>query len=223
MKSILTKLCLIIFLLGVISSPGYLIYCSHFSGSAVGEHKLFSFEITPVAIDGITKRTLKGDDASIDPVSFHLDPSMNPVGISIAGNFIRPLHSSNRTKYNVKLSKDKTLIWEKPLFINSGNNTRKKQKKKSSLSDVKIGKMGLDSFSLHVKSFSVPDQGNYKLFIQRIGLANLRVTDMKVKIRKNVTIANKTIVLCGSLALGAGLIGLIIIGIINKKQKQKNS
>jgi hypothetical protein len=69
-----------------------------------------------------------------------------------------------------------------------------------------------------VKSFPVTEEGEYTLLVKREGHPRLHVADMKVKVRRNVAIANKTVVLCGFTALAIGLAGLVIIGIINKRK-----
>lgn len=218
MKKTLTRLFLVLFLLGVVAGPGYLLYCTHFSGKAVAEHDLFSLDMAPISVEGVTGRGVKGENNPIPPIALSLAPEMNPIAFLVAGNYVPPFVGRRETRYRVRLSLGKTVLWEDTVRV-QGNARSKKEK--PSLSDIKIGRMGLDSFSFHVQTFSVPEGGVYDLTVTRTGEPELHVADMKAKIRRNVMPSNVSVVIAGCVGLGVGLIGLMAIGIINKKRNVK--
>lgn len=218
MKKTFTRLFLFFFLTGVIGGPGYLLYCSHFSGKPVAEHDLFSLDISPISVAGVTSRNVKGEEVPIPPLSLQLDPAMNPIAVLVTGHYVPPLAGRPGTSYRVRMLRTKTILWEDTVQV-SGRTRSKKEK--PSLGDVKIGRMGLDAFSFHVRSFSVSEPGVYDVLVTRAGHAALHVVDMKIKIRRNVKVANTSIVIAGCVALGIGLLGLMAIGIINKKASIK--
>jgi hypothetical protein len=207
---------LVVFLAGAVVGPGYLLYCTHLSGSSAAEHELFSLDTSPVAVRGVTRRVVKGENDPIPPVTLSLSPDMNPIGIGVAGRYIRPLAGTSRNKYSIALSRNNDQKWERTIMVQADSGG--KQDRKHSLGDIKVAKMGLDSFSFHVKSFPVTEEGKYTLLVKRVGQPSLHVADMKVTVRRNVVMANKSVVLCGSTALAIGLAGLVIIGITNEKK-----
>lgn len=220
MKKVLTGMFLLLLLAGVALGPGYLLYCNHFSGTVVAEPEIFSLDISPVAVKGVTKRVVSGAGNPIDPITIALTPDMNPVSVLLTGRYVRPRAGRKRTEYSVALKRDDSTIWEDSITV-TGKSSDKKNKKKLSLGNVKIGKMDLDSFSLHVNTFNVPESGDYELRVSHKGSPALNhVVDMNAKIRRNTTIANRTVGLSGCAALGIGLVGLVVIGIVSKNTQQ---
>ncbi len=198
----------IVFVVGLLAGPGYLVYCYFFSGAAAGEYPVFEQDITRISIGGM-ESTSRGQGQWHGPITMHLSPEMNPIAINLTAKTVGSITAGARTlkeaTYFVELKHGDELIWQKDVQI-SPPDTSKKDKKKFTIGS----KLTYSSMSQRLRTFSVTEAGDYILDIKENSNPQT-VASMVIKVRRNVVAAKKGIVIPGFMACIGALVGLIFL------------
>ncbi len=132
------------------------------------------------------------------PVDVELEPSMNPIVVNIYCNFVVAKRKL-KSKFICTFLKDKNVIWkERFQFYEQKNQSR------GGRGEVK-GKTS--SRSKEIKKFDISNAGKYTINVSPRDENNLLISNLSLKIRKNVKVPDERIMF-------TGIIMFIISGII---------
>ncbi len=193
-------------IIGLILGPGYLIYCTAFSGSPVKSYMAYDHDINQGQLRPVKRSEVKWNPSE----SFTLDPSMNPIKITAEMKYL-PVRVLTREKndYNAKLINKGNVVWEKDfaLVLRKGKKQENNAKKIMNVEIVKLKKK-----NLNLKTFSIDQAGEYKLDFTLKKNSKIAVSNIKVIIKRNVKIPQKGILIVGFALLVLGIVGGIVVG-----------
>jgi len=144
----------------------------------------------------------KGKKSSAKPQKFQLNlsPSMNPIRISFPAKYVHDMYASmdKYSRFQADLKLQDSLIWSKSLNVKQSRDS--KDKKQAQQNRKHRGKNG----SLGSKVFHVDTAGLYTLEFYPEKRQDLDVTNIEVRVKRNVAIPNKWIIGGGVVILVAG-------------------
>ncbi|MCK4850163.1 MAG: hypothetical protein KAT11_02370 [Phycisphaerae bacterium] len=197
----------IVFVVGLLIGPGYLVYCYFFSGAEVGKYPVFEKDITRISVGGV-ESTSSGQTQWQTPITMRLSPEMNPIAINLTAKTVGSIRVASRlerARYAAEFRSADELIWTKDVWI-SPPDTSKKDRKKFTIGS----KLTFSSTSQRLQTFSVTEAGDYVLDIKEESNPNI-VASMMIKVRRNVVSAKKAIVIPGFVLCVGSLLGLVFL------------
>jgi hypothetical protein len=160
----------VMFLLGLVLGPGYLIYSQFMSGSSLGE-----FEVPSMDTELPEAHGQHGSSTSISrggpPLILELSPDMNPISIIVSVSYPRSRLVRSRQDYVATLTKGDEKIWSEKFYMRL---------------EPSPGGRGPEGIVKRVATFDVKEEAKYTLHLIPRGRANRPIFDSKVEVRTNV-------------------------------------
>ncbi len=185
MIKLLSKLSLLFLGVGVVLG-GYHLYCNFLSGSKVAVIEKFT-KIQPP--QNITEDGWQGN-WSYYASPIQLAPEMNRIGLCVSGK-----DSRGRSEGFGLAIASGNVVFEKELFSVGGGNES-------------------GSFTYNLLNFGVTSSGEYSLIIACPQGSSPKSINLSVAIRRNVRMANSTLVIAGWSILGLGVLLTILLAVM---------
>jgi len=193
---------LVVFLYGVVTGPAYLCYCEFLSGAGVGEFLLFDkdAEHSELGVGGVAREATRPVNQDWDTqVSIYLSPEMNPIGFNVVADKVQ---MSGLVQYSAELTLGDTRMWGKTFTFSGDRDSQGRHAHEH----------------LRLKIFRVSETGDYQ-FNFRADRDNYDVRKLRLKVRRNVTVASKGIYVPGIVIL----VGWILFILFSGQKKQAES
>lgn len=142
----------------------------------------------------------KKNTATSQKFELYLSPEMSPVRVSFPAKFIKDKYASmdKYSRFSASLKMQSQLIWGAALSVKQSRDS--KDKKKAAQDRKHRHKIS----SLGSKTFDVATAGNYTLEFTPEKRQDLEVTNIELRVKRNVAIPNKWIIGLGVVVLVAG-------------------
>lgn len=176
---------LLLLLGGLIVGPGYYLYCTHLSGTLVGQFAVSGATASQWPVpDGTTLKF--GGAGAFKPFSLDLDPGMNPV------RFIWSVSTSSGSdlqynQYRASLYHGGRRVMEEGVGVSHNRKDAGTQRTWRSLG-----------------AFHVPQAGRYHFALEQVAAPMIPVSGMEIEVRRNIMLPNLTVVYSALAVLVAG-------------------
>jgi len=207
MKSTKILIYSILLFVGLITGPGYAVYCKYLSGKSIGMYNVYT-----------SGKTIKSKTISLE-----LSPAMNTIQVKAIADYPTPSSNMSSSTYKFALSHNKKILWtrdvqfeyrKKTTKISSKNRSRRKNNMFYSKNKINLaafmGESGTGK-TINLKDFSITEAGSYTLEFTMPKYKNNQfgITEIDIQVVRNVVILNPYILVAGIILFLAGIIGFI--------------
>jgi len=193
------KVSILFIILGLALGAAYPAYTSFFSGKEIAELPFISRDTSNVSLGGFSLSSSE-DAGSVSEQSIDLSPDMNPIRLYATAKYTlnRGSRSSNlKSGFEVSFYQNDKQLWTEPFSFSESSSNDKKTAKTVNSSQI-------------LRRIDLAAAGSYTLKLRKVGSQELNISSLKIKARRNVTIANPKIYIAGGVLFLLGLIGAYI-------------
>jgi len=204
------KVFLVLLLVGLMLGVGHPVYTLYFSGSKVAELPFISRDTSNIAIGGFSMSSSKDAD-SVDEQVIELSPEMNPVRILAGASYSmrrNSISSTRKSNFEIDFYQKDKLLWSKPFSISESSSDDNKGIKNVNTSQA-------------LKLVDITDTAEYTLKLRTLTPQEINISELNIKVRRNVKVSNPKVYTTGGVLFVIGLIGVIISTRNAKKIEQE--
>ncbi len=191
----------LLLLIGLVLCPGYLIYAVGFSGEQVDALQFVDQDINSVSIGGF-RASSSGEDRSSNENSIQLSPEMNPIRLIAKAKYsANPAISfTQHSAFELSMYHGADLLWTEPFKVSES----------APDSGEKRSANHITNSSQPVKLVSVDQAAEYKLRLKRLREQDVRISNLSIEVRRNVSEVKASIWGTGSALMLVGILGLVV-------------
>lgn len=211
MKKIIISVAVMSMVAGLITGPGYYLYCIFFSGQQVGKFLISERASTWHLPGGIAMSF--GGTGGYKPFSVDLEPQMNPVRLNwhaLVNDDAFVIKTIKENRYIASLYLDQQRLLRESIHISRRD---------------KVGAKGegeKDEWQ-SIGTLNVPRAGQYHFVLEESTKPALRVSGFEIEVRRNVILPDMKIVWSGTALLVVAFISIFVALIRHFKKIERST